>query len=1173
MTAEPCFIHLRHHTEYSLLEGALRLSKSEKIIKDDGTSAEEKTHPLIDRCVAENMPALGMTDTQNMFGAMAFSQYCMSAGIKPILGCQINISLPKSKNMAFMNNKEPEKSYPVVLFAQNHQGYLNLVKICSEAHLKTEPPATPNIPLSFLTENNKGLILLTGGAEGLIGSLIQSDKKDEAKSILIELAKAYGNRLYIELQRHGLKSEDLTEPTFLEFAYELNLPLVATNESFFMDEDMFEAHDALLCIANKTYVNTLKRRRLNPEYRFKSAKEMVELFKDLPEAITNTVEIAKRCSFALKGLPAALPHFAIEEGKTEADVLREMATTGLQKRLEKHVFTPDMTDEEKEKIAKPYRDRLEYELNIIIQMEFPGYFLIVSDFIQWSKAHNIPVGPGRGSGAGSVVAWALTITDLNPLRFNLLFERFLNPERVSMPDFDIDFCQEKREKTIEYVQNKYGFDHVAQIITFGKLQARAVLRDVGRVLEIPYPVVDRICKLVPNDPGSNVTLKEVMATKEDFKAEIAKDERYQKLIEISLKLEGLLRNASTHAAGVVIGAKPLEQIVPLYRDPDSDMPVTQFDKHWVESASLIKFDFLGLKTLTTIAKCLELIKKNGKEIDISSIPLNDKKTYELLQNADTYGVFQLESRGMRDILHKLKPDKLEDLIAIVALFRPGPMENIPSYIARKHGAEQPDYLHPMLEGILKETYGIMIYQEQVMQIAQVMAGYTLGGADLLRKAMGKKNKEEMKKQRAIFVKGAKERGVDEDKAKDIFAQMEKFAGYGFNKSHAACYAFIAYQTAYLKANFPLEFLAASMTMDSQDTTKLEGFKHEIITHGFGLLPPDINKAMPEFSVEKKNVRFALSAIKGVGIDAMQSVVDERNKNGKFKSFTDFLTRINKQIVGKRCLEALTSIGAFDSLYPHRATLYESAEIAGQYMDRIKEERDSNQTNLFAAMPEEKEIKLTKVPDWTMTKKLEMEKDAIGFFLSAHPLDEYARTLKRLGIRTFTDNKNALARSSASSMTLAGIVGEIKKRTSKSGRPFAFISASDSGGIFEMLTFSEILETNLEKLESKKPLVFYVSVDQSGGEDNIRLSLQSVSYLDEIAGSSAEGISVTFTSKSSIAKIKEIIASAKKGRGKIILIPRTDSLDIPIELPGTYDTSSALLNKLRDISGVIEATEL
>ncbi|NNG03293.1 MAG: DNA polymerase III subunit alpha, partial [Inquilinus sp.] len=813
------FVHLRVHSAYSLSEGAIR-SKA-----------------LVGLCRERRMPAVAVTDTANMFGAMEFCQAAAGAGVQPIIGTLLPLARRDRPNGAGHAGLAPAPDH-IVLLAQDETGYQNLMALLSRAYLGTAPGEPPQLDLDVLATLSQGLIALTGGPSGTVGRLLADGHDTAAEETLLGLRQTFPGRLYVELMRHGLEVEERIEPGLIDLAYRHDLPLVATNDAFFAGADMYDAHDALLCIAEGTYVAERDRRRLTPEHRFKSAEEMRALFADLPEAVDNTMVIARRCHVMAPERKPILPAFPTAEGRSEEEELRAQAETGLEARLPIHAYTPDMDEAARIEAARPYRERLDYELGVIMSMGFAGYFLIVADFIQWAKAEGIPVGPGRGSGAGSVVAWSLTITDLDPLRFGLLFERFLNPERVSMPDFDIDFCQDRRDEVIRYVADKFGHDRVAQIITFGKLQARAVLRDVGRVLQMPYGQVDRLCKLVPNNPASPVTLQQAIEGEPQLQEMRRSDETVGHLIDIALKLEGLYRHASTHAAGVVIGDRPLDQLVPLYRDPRSPMPVTQFNMKHVEQAGLVKFDFLGLKTLTVLARTLDLIvSAGGIAPELEKIPLDDAATFEMLGRGDTVGVFQLESAGMRDVLRRMKPNRFEDIIALVALYRPGPMDNIPKYVKVKLGEEKPDYLHPTLRPILEETFGIMIYQEQVMQVAQVLAGYSLGGADLLRRAMGKKIQSEMDAQKKAFVDGAMARGVAKAQASMIFDQVNKFAGYGFNKSHAAAYALVAYQTAYFKANHPVAFLAASMTLDIHNTDKLNTFRQEVDRLHIALLPP------------------------------------------------------------------------------------------------------------------------------------------------------------------------------------------------------------------------------------------------------------------------------------------------------------------------------------------------
>src|SRR5690349_2348644 len=874
------FIHLRVHSAYSLSAGAIKIKE------------------LVQLCRGEAMPAVAITDSGNLFGALEFATACAEAGVQPIIGCEIALAPNASgRNGRAANGNgnghghapnghgEPDR---IVLLVQSETGYRNLLSLVSRAFLDGEAGGEPSVALADLARESDGLICLAGGAGGPVGRPLAEGQTEAAEAALAALKEIFPGRLYIELQRHGSPEELRSETGLVDLAYAHDLPLVATNDAYFPDRDFYEAHDALMCIAQGRIVADDDRRRLTPEHFFRPAEEMRALFADLPEACDNTLVIARRCAFIPQSRKPILPAFPLPAGEDEVSAVRTAAREGLAARHASPAFAG--ADDE---ALRPYRERLEFELDMIVKTGFAGYFLIVADFIQWAKRQGIPVGPGRGSGAGSVVAWALTITDLDPLRFGLLFERFLNPERVSMPDFDIDFCQDRRDEVIRYVQQKYGRDRVAQIITFGKLQARAVLRDVGRVLAMPYGQVDRLCKLVPNNPAHPVTLEEAIAGEPLLQQQRDSDESVARLITIALKLEGLYRHASTHAAGVVIGDRPLTELVPLYRDPRSDIPVTQFNMKWVELAGLVKFDFLGLKTLTVLARTLELLAARGVELDLSALPLDDPAAYELLARGDTVGVFQVEGAGVRDMLKKLRPDRFEDIIAANALYRPGPMENIPRYIAVKHGEEAADYLHPALEPILKETYGVMTYQEQVMQIAQVLAGYSLAGADLLRRAMGKKIPAEMEAQRQLFFDGAAARGVERAQAELIFDQMAKFAGYGFNKPHAAAYALVTYQTAYLKANYPVEFLAALMTLDLGNTDKLNVFRQELNRLGIRLLPPDINRRGVRFSGEQNAppplppaggggkgggaaIRYALAAVKGVGAQAMDELVAERN---------------------------------------------------------------------------------------------------------------------------------------------------------------------------------------------------------------------------------------------------------------------------------------------------------
>ncbi len=1155
------FVHLRVHTAYSLSEGALQINS------------------LSTLCRQHEMPALAITDSGNLFGALEFSEQMSAAGVQPLIGCALAVRCREDHDE--VGNARPPEPDRVVLLAQNEEGYGNLLRLSSDAFLETDGGDTPHVCLETLSEHSEGLIALTGGAEGPVGRLLTSEQRPAASLLLKRLAEIYPGRLYVELQRHGTPDEERTEPNFIELAYELELPLVATNDVLFADEGFYEAQDALTCIADGSYVSQQDRRRLTREHRFKTAGEMRKLFADLPEAVDNTVVIASRCAFRPLPHDPILPRYS----EDESEELVHQAKAGLEQRLHDHVYTAGMPAAEREAAAAPYRERLEYELDVIIKMQYPGYFLIVADFIQWAKKNQIPVGPGRGSGAGSVVAWALTITDLDPLKFGLLFERFLNPERVSMPDFDIDFCQEKRDLVIQYVQHKYGQDRVAQIITFGTLQARAVLRDVGRVLEMPYPQVNRLCKMIPNNPASPVTLSGAIEGEPRLQQARKDDDRVAKLLNIGLKLEGLYRHASTHAAGVVIGDRPLAELIPLYRDPRSDMPVTQFSMKWAEKAGLVKFDFLGLKTLTVLDRARELILARGDDIDLDRLPLDDPATYGLLSRGETVGVFQLESTGMRDMLRRLKADCFEDIIAMVALYRPGPMDNIPRYIACKHGKEEPDYLDPALEPTLKETYGVIIYQEQVMEIARVLSGYSLGDADLLRRAMGKKIKSEMNAQRERFVSGAVDNGISADRASFIFDLVAKFAGYGFNKSHAAAYALVAYQTAWLKANYPVEFLAASMTLDLGNTDKLSIFKQELKRAGISLLPPDVNRSEVEFSVERTTdpseqpggaIRYALAAIKNVGRQAMEALVAEREQGGEFASLDDLARRLDSKVINKKQLESLGRAGAFDSLNRNRRQIVESADVLTRYATAAADERATGQGNLLGDMGTAAEHALD-LPDakaWTPAEELKEEAAAIGFYLSAHPIDSYReQDLERLKV---TPSAKFLhqAQGGATSGALAGVVENVRERTAtKSGRRYAFVQLSDPSGPYEITMFSEILESAREFIEPGSAVLVHVDVQRDNSE--MRLTTRAVRPLESAAADTDAGLQVFVDRPDPLAPLKTLLTQNSRGRGLVSLILRTGDgrQEVEVSVPGKFALSPPVRDAIKGLPGVVDVRDL
>jgi DNA polymerase-3 subunit alpha len=1172
------FVHLRVHSAYSLSEGAIKLKQ------------------LIALCKAQAMPAVAVTDTGNLFGALEFALAARDAGVQPIIGCQLGIAREEQGGGFNGGSRVGHKPPPdqLVLLAQSEAGYRNLLKLSSRAYLEGEPGEAAQLPLSGLDGHSDGLIALGGGPAGAVGRFLGDGQDDAAETSLQRLKSLFPGRLYVELMRHGLPAEARIEERLIDLAYAHELPLVATNEAFFADRAMFEAHDALLCIAGGTYVGEENRRRLTPEHYFKSAAEMRALFADLPEAVDNTLVIARRCAFMPTVRQPILPAFPVAAGRSEPEELRLRAAEGLERRLEAHVYTPDMDSAARAHAARPYRQRLEFELGVIEQMGFPGYFLIVADFIQWAKGQGIPVGPGRGSGAGSVAAWSLTITDLDPLRWGLLFERFLNPERVSMPDFDIDFCEARRDEVIRYVQQKYGSDRVAQIITFGTLKARAVLRDVGRVLQMPYGQVDRLCKMVPNNPTNPVTLQQAIDRDPMFQHLRDEDPSVARLIDVAQKLEGLYRHASTHAAGVVIGDRPLDELVPLYRDPRAALPATQFNMKYVEQAGLVKFDFLGLKTLTVLTLACDLLKQRGVELDLAAIPLDDRKTYEMLGRAEATGIFQLEGSGMRDVLRKLKPDRFEDIIAVVALYRPGPMDNIPRYIACKHGEEEPDYLYPTLEGILKETFGIMIYQEQVIQIAQTLSGYSLGGADLLRRAMGKKIKAEMDAQRKTFIDGAVARGVPPAKAAQIFEQVDKFAGYGFNKSHAAAYALVAYQTAWLKANYPVEFFAASMTLDLGNTDKLNVFKQELDRLKIKLLPPDINRSRATFTVEDAGdsplfarggngavaffggaIRYALAAVKGVGQGAMDALVRVREEGGPFRDLFDFTARLDAQLLNKRQLENLVAAGAFDPLNPNRHQTFAAIETILRHAQSAASERDSQQVSLFGNLEPggSRRFALPVVADWPALDRLAKEFEAIGFYLSAHPLDAYGASLKRLAVIRYGDIPSWLAtRPPSTRAKLAGVVVSRQERTSARGNRFAFVQLSDQSGIYEATVFADLLATARDQLEPGKTVLLFADVRSE--EDSLRLTAQQVRPLDEAVAHAAAGLRIFLKDPAPLSSVKQVIQRQGRGRGKVSLILELDrTREVEMALPGEWSIAPGTRAAIRAIPGVVEVQDV
>ncbi|WP_237215641.1 DNA polymerase III subunit alpha [Falsiroseomonas oryziterrae] len=1144
------FVHLHTHSAYSLSEGAIKAEKLPALAKADG------------------MPAVALTDTANLFGALEFAQGCAGKGIQPIMGCQFWLGRAATEEPG---RADPQRSRPdpIVALARNAAGLDNLQRLSSAGFLGSDPSGEPCLTLETLGRHAEGLILLTGGTTGPLGRLLSEGRRDAARRLLAQLREIFGgDDLVVELHRHGLAVERAVEPGLLRLAEEFGLPIAAANDVYFAEAGMHEAHDALLCIAEGRVLAEQDRRRVTREHWFKPAAAMRALFADLPEACDNTLAIARRCAVMAESRKPELPICPkVRPGMTEAETVAEMAREGLEMRLEAQ-GTPEAERD-------TYRQRLAYELSVIEKMGFSGYFLIVADFIQWAKQHGIPVGPGRGSGAGSVAAWALLITDLDPLRFGLLFERFLNPERVSMPDFDIDFCQDRRDEVIRYVVNEYGADRVAQIITFGKLQAKAAVRDVGRVMGMPYGQVDRIASLIPFNPAKPVTLAQAIEGEPKLQEMRDTDEQVARLLDVAQQLEGLYRNASTHAAGVVIGRKPLVEIVPLYRDPRSDMLITQYSMKHVEQASLVKFDFLGLKTLTVLERAVELLKSQGIEIDLARLPLDDAKTYAMLAKGDAAGVFQFEGQGMRDCLRMMRPDRLEDLIAAVSLYRPGPMANIPAYCQRKHG-EPWEPPHPAIRHIVDETYGILVYQEQVMQIAQELAGYSLGGADLLRRAMGKKIRSEMEAQRKIFVEGAVKNGVPEAKAGEIFDLMEKFAEYGFNKSHAAAYALVSYQTAWLKANHPTAFLAASMSLDLDKTEKLAGHMQEAARLGIPVLPPDVNRSGAEFTLEtqadgKVAIRFALGAIKRVGLGAMKDLVKARDAAGPFASLSDFAGRVDPKLLNKMQLENLAKAGAFEGLERNRARVVQGAETILRAAQEAAERRANPTRDMFGAESAPPPLRLPDAQDWPMLERLTYEAEAVGFHLSAHPLDTYKRALSKLGVVASSQIADR-ARAGAARMKLAGTVVAVKNGRTKTGNRMAWIRFSDAQGSYEATFFSESLARAGDHLQEGNAILLSAEVRMDG--EALRITAQDAEPLEKAAAGIASGIKLWLEQSGAVPHIRALLEREGRGRGRVVLVPVTGpGQEVEIALPGGFNVSPRLMQAMKVLPGVAEVQEL
>lgn len=1134
------FIHLRTHSSYSLLEGALPIAKLAKLALKD------------------KQPALAITDTNNLFGALEFADKMVGAGIQPIIGITLGINFHDDEA------SRQAKHAPLVLLAQNEQGYANLMQLSSLAYEKSEDVGDPYATLQMLQDHKEGLFVLSGGTHGFIAQPFIHQRGDLAQKRLDILHALYGDNFLIELQRHGLKEERMVEGWLLDQAALKDIAVVATNQPMFAEIEDHISHDALIAIATGDVVSQQNRRQVSDQHYFKTQREMLDLFHDLPDCLANTVTIAQKCTYWVQKRKSILPRFA--EGD-EAKALRDLAFKGLEQRLKINGMAEGLTEQD-------YKDRLDFELSVIEKMQFPGYFLIVADFIQYAKSQQIPVGPGRGSGAGSLVAYSLTITDLDPLRFALLFERFLNPDRVSMPDFDIDFCQERREEVIKYVQNKYGKAQVAQIITFGSLQARGVLRDVGRVLEMPYGQVDKLCKLVPQNPTNPVTLEKAIDTEPKLQSEADENQQVARLFEIALKLEGLNRHASTHAAGLVIGDRPLSQLVPLYRDPKSDMPVTQFNMKWVEQAGLVKFDFLGLKTLTVLQRAVELVARHGIKVDLSTIPLDDEKTFALLSRGETVGVFQVESVGMRKALVEMRASKFEDIIALVALYRPGPMANIPVYCNRKNGLEEPDYIYNGLEIVLKETYGIIIYQEQVMQIAQILAGYSLGEADLLRRAMGKKDKKEMDRQKIRFTEGALKNKVPKAKASEIFDLLAKFADYGFNKSHAAAYALVSYQTAYMKANFPVEFMAASCDYEMTNTDKLAEFRRESLRMLIPVEPPNVNLSDARFEVLDGKILYALGAVKGVGVAAAEGIVRVRDAK-PFKDLNDFSARLEPKSVNRKTLESLAAAGAFDILEPNRAAVTACVDMILGEANQRHNAAISGQNSLFGEASNA--FTLPKVEAWLPVKRLEEELKAVGFFLTGHPLDDYEAALQKLNVQSWADFTKAV-KAGATAGRIAGSVLSRQERRTKTGNKMGIIALSDASGQYELVVFAENLAKYRDLLEPGTAVMLNVRAKLEGEE--VRADISQAEPLDAAASRYQKGMKIEVTNQKAFPHIQSRLkplftmqARTKNEREVHLLLNLDGQSEMEIKLNGYYALTPQIFGAIRTIEGVLTVSDM
>ncbi|MDA0275424.1 MAG: DNA polymerase III subunit alpha [Proteobacteria bacterium] len=1091
----PRFVHLRLHSEYSVSDGIVRIDEA------------------VARAAAEGMPALALTDSANLFGMVKFYSAAREAGVKPLIGADCWLR----------NGADRDKPFRVLLLCASREGYLRLCELLSRAWLKHQHRGRAELDAGWFDElGSEGLIALSGFAAGDVGQALAAANDAVAEKLAKQWQKRFPGRYYLELQRAGAPQTESLVGRTLALAAKTGLPVVATHPVQFLEAEDFKAHEARVCISQGYVLGDQRRpRAFTPEQYFKSQEGMVELFSDIPQALENAVQIARRCNLVIELGKSRLPQFPTPKGVTLEQYLRQQAEQGLAARMGR--LYPDPVKRAAE--LPRYQARLDFEIGTITQMGFPGYFLIVADFINWAKQNGVPVGPGRGSGAGSLVAYALAITDLDPLKYDLLFERFLNPERVSMPDFDIDFCQDGRDKVIDYVRKKYGEDSVSQIATFGTMAARAVVRDTGRVLDLGYNFCDQIAKLIPFQPGKLVTLADAREQEPLLAQREKNEDEVRELLELGGKLEGLTRNVGMHAGGVLIAPGKLTDFCPLYAAEGTTNVISQLDKDDVEAVGLVKFDFLGLTTLTVLDWAERYVRTLvEKDFSLEAVPLDDAPTYQLLAAGNTTAVFQLESRGMRDMIKRARPDRFEDIIALVALYRPGPMDLIPDFIKRKHGEERVDYLDPRLVPILAPTYGIMVYQEQVMQIAQVIGGYTLGGADLLRRAMGKKKQEEMDAQRDIFVAGAEKNGLARGKATQLFNLMEKFAGYGFNKSHAAAYALLAYQTGYMKRHHNAAFMAANLSAVMDDTDKVRLFRDDAEANGLRVLPPDINVSDYRFvPVDAKSVRYGLGGVRGTGESAVHSIVEAR-KAGPFTDLFDFCTRVDKRIVNRRAVEALVRAGAFDGVEPNRASLLSSVGRAMETAE--KAERDAAQVSLFgeADAAQTARLALVEAPPWELARKLTEEKVALGYCLSAHLFTVYEPMLKGFP-------RTSLAKLTASDHTcIAGVVSSSRVQMTRRGRMIAVV-IEDGTGQVEISVFNELFEAHRDKLKEDALVVVAGKVQMDPFIGGLRVTAEEIFDLDSLRARYGASLRIAINGQADARRLMEMLSPYKSsGRG-------------------------------------------